>query len=85
MGYDWNDWSDQNDQTLDSCPFCGSEADVRVYDPPFVSLRHGLRYYYVTCIHCGAMTNPVATTVEEAISQWNRRATSLPYDTEDED
>lgn len=66
MGYDSND---RDDEALESCPFCGGEADVFIYVVPFVRGQ----YYYVRCGGCGAMTSPTGKNPKEAIDLWNRR------------
>lgn len=63
------DSNDRDDGTFKRCPFCGGEADLRIYDPPFVP--HTMRYY-VACSNCGAMTHPW-NLKERAIALWNRR------------
>lgn len=62
------DSNDRDDGTFKRCPFCGGEADLRIYDPPFVSQM----YCYVACTNCGAMTHPCLYK-ERAIGMWNRR------------
>ena len=54
---------------LKPCPFCGGEADLRIYDPPFVPQMQ----FYVACTNCGAMTHPCNLYKERAIALWNRR------------
>ena len=66
LGYDSND---RNDGTFEDCPFCGGEADLRIYEVPF-SHQH---YQYTVCLNCGAMTKPDALTSREAIRRWNIR------------
>lgn len=66
MGYDSND---RDDGTFERCPFCGGEADLRIYAVPFSQLH----YLYTRCLKCGAMTSPNALTAIEAISKWNMR------------
>lgn len=75
MGYDSND---RNDGTFEKCPYCGGEANLKIYEPPFTKSR----YYYVQCDRCGAMTSPVLISqdieaalkqLQEAIDKWNRR------------
>lgn len=59
---------------LKPCPFCGGEAELA----HLKKHRHKvLGIYcpvYIRCKGCGS-TSPVKVTVEEAIEQWNRRAT----------
>ncbi len=70
MGYDSNDL---DDGTFKPCPFCGGDASLRVYEPPFTKSR----YFYVQCDNCKAMTSPVQIVdyrqAFEAIGKWNRR------------
>lgn len=66
MGYDSND---RDDGTFKRCPFCGGEASLRLYEPPFLTEQ---RYYYVLCGDCKAMTAPTLRSME-AIGRWNRR------------
>lgn len=66
MGYDSNDL---DDGTFKRCPFCGGEADLRIYKVPFIQLH----YIYTECLKCGAMTFPNALTATEAIRKWNMR------------
>lgn len=63
------DSNDRDDGTFERCPFCGGEADLRIYDPPFLLQRR----YYVVCTSCGAMTYPGNLEKERAIALWNRR------------
>ena len=71
MRYDSNDL---DDGTFKPCPFCGGDASLRLYEPPFTKSR----YFYVQCDSCKAMTSPVQIVdhrqVREAIEKWNRRA-----------
>ena len=70
MGYDSNDL---DDGTFKPCPFCGGDASLRLYEPPFTKSR----YFYVQCDNCEAMTSPVQIVdhrqICEAIEKWNRR------------
>ena len=66
MGSDSND---RDEGTFKPCPFCGGDADLRIYSVPFTALR----FYFVSCNVCGAMTPPRDLTSEEAITRWNRR------------
>ena len=75
MVYDSND---RDDGTFKPCPFCGSDASLKIYEPPFT----GSRYYYVQCDRCGSMTSPVHIAqdigsalrqLQDAIGRWNRR------------
>ena len=61
------DSNDRDDGTLERCPFCDGEADLRIYEPPF-----SRRMYYVSCQSCGAMTKP-APHQEIAFALWKKR------------
>lgn len=69
MSYLHYDSNDRDDGTFRRCPFCGGDADLRIYSVPFTALC----FYYVSCLVCGAMTQPCDLTPEEAIKRWNRR------------
>jgi len=59
----------ENDERLDSCPFCGSEAWLRLEEYP-----DGDIWYSACCIEsncCGWFCN--YETKEEAIKEWNKR------------
>lgn len=54
---------------LKPCPFCGSEADVR--------LERNANVLNVGCVHCGIFTRCYIADkigLAEAIAVWNRRA-----------
>lgn len=61
------DSNDRDEEALESCPFCGGEADLRIYEPPFCR-----QSYYVSCQKCGAMTKP-APNKELALALWKKR------------
>lgn len=57
-------WIDKN--TPKTCPFCGGEPEMRSYN--------GIekKYYYLSCIQCGARLEAKEST-QEAIEAWNIR------------
>lgn len=72
LGSHWEpfDSNGVDDVSVKRCPFCGGEAIVDRFSPPF---RHST-YYLVRCTDCGAMTWPYGRDAEVAIKLWNGRA-----------
>ncbi len=53
------------------CPFCGGDAGVG-------RCSQGKGFYFVNCTECNASTDQLSYwpfTKEEAVENWNRRAT----------
>ena len=65
---------------LKACPFCGSEAMLRVSRE--YTGNEGYDVAYVICLMCNARTTQVivdgyfgaTTTEEDVVKMWNRRA-----------
>lgn len=57
-------------EELKPCPFCGGEAEMRLYDCE----------YFAQCIECFSSTAADHQTEEDAASAWNRRAQIAPND-----
>ena len=56
------------------CPFCGGEAESKMYLWGHHAETHEpIWCYYIYCTSCDAMTDDVFKTEEEAIAAWNRR------------
>jgi Lar family restriction alleviation protein len=59
---------------LKPCPFCGGEAEHKMYFWGNHTKTHKpIWCYYIFCAECGAMTDNIFKTEEEAITAWNRR------------
>ena len=62
--------TDNRTSELLPCPFCGGEAEAHVYG--------ATGQWGVKC-PCGAETNRIVYTEDEAIEVWNRRSESAGY------
>ena len=61
------------------CPFCGDEAETKMYLWGEHAETHApIWCYYAFCRACDAMTDNVFKTEEEAIAAWNRRSDAVP-------
>jgi Lar family restriction alleviation protein len=60
---------------LKPCPFCGGEAETKMYLWGHHAETHApIWCYYVYCVSCDAMTDNIFKSKKEAIAAWNRRA-----------
>jgi Lar family restriction alleviation protein len=64
-------------EELKNCPFCGSEANLYDIDELYTAHEPGLVEFRVLCSRCSATTEVDGgyQTEEDAIADWNRRAT----------
>jgi len=59
---------------LKSCPFCGGEAEHKMYLwGNHSETGEPIWCYYIFCIRCDSMTDNIFRTKQEAIEAWNRR------------
>ena len=57
------------------CPFCGGEAESKMYLWGHHAETHEpIWCYYIYCTSCDAMTDNVFKSKTEAVAAWNRRA-----------
>ena len=59
---------------LKPCPFCGGEAQVKMFITRRVRLfkEVSAKYKYIECKVCGCRT-PLELEEQDAIDKWNRR------------
>lgn len=59
---------------LKPCPFCGGEAETKMYLWGTNSQTgEPIWLYYVFCIKCNSMSDNVFQSKKDAINAWNRR------------
>lgn len=63
---------------LESCPFCGGEAEEKTYQTESGLFVQGKQYIYYQCKSCRARTKEFGASVnysaiEKAAEAWNRR------------
>ena len=78
---DGTEWRTYGTDDLKSCPFCGSNAEIRTTYEVIKTTTRNL-YSYVRCERCFAETNKFsykntnstgANPIKSAVDAWNRR------------